>query len=116
MRCRVWISSHGDADSYEVFSGMPSSTKQVLVRMVGAADAASLADARQAIIVCHSEPGAWALPQPLYQTTLCPPLPLDEAAYVVARAMFETDRISAMHVARCVLCCAASCPAGSAAL
>ena len=101
----MWISSHGDLDSYEVFAGMPSSTKQQLMRMVGAADAATPEAAAQVIIVCHSEPGAWALPQPLYETTLCPPVPLDQAAYVVARAMFETDRISPMHAARCGLCC-----------
>jgi hypothetical protein len=86
---------------------MPSSIKQQLMRMVGAADTATPQAASQAIIVCHSEPGAWALPQPLYQTTLCPPVPLDQAAYVVARAMFETDRISPMHAARCGLCRAA---------
>lgn len=68
--------------------------------MARAAEAADAADAQAAIIVCHSEPGAWALPLPLYQTSLCPPVPVEEAAYVVARAMFETDRLSALHVER----------------
>ena len=59
----------------------------------------------QVKVTRHPVPEAGALPQPLYETTLCPPVPLDQAAYVVARAMFETDRISPMHAARCGLCC-----------
>lgn len=68
--------------------------------MLRGAQAASWAAAQQAIIVCHSEPGAWALPQPMYHTAPCPPVPLEDAAYVVARAMFETDRLSPAHVQR----------------
>lgn len=99
---RVWASSHGDLDRVEVFEGLPDTTKEQLVRMVQAADAATLRDARFAIIVCHSEPGAWALPQPLYQTSLCPPVPIRDTAYTVARAMFETDRLTSLHVQRWV--------------
>jgi glycosyltransferase involved in cell wall biosynthesis len=43
------------------------------------------------VVVCHSEPGAWALPRPKYSTTLCPP-PIG-ALYKVGRTMFETDRL-----------------------
>lgn len=102
LQCRVWVSSHGDLDSYEVFNGLDSGVQRRLVGMVRAAEAASWEDARSAIIVCHSEPGAWALPHPLYETRPCPPVPVEEAAYVVARAMFESDRLSNLHVERWV--------------
>ncbi|KAL4451794.1 hypothetical protein ABPG75_007456 [Micractinium tetrahymenae] len=98
---RVWITSFADIDSYEVFAGLPQQDQAGLLRMLRGGQRASLADARAAVIVCHSEPGAWALPEPLYQTALCPPVPVAQAARVVARAMFETDRLSAEHVRRC---------------
>eukprot|EP00300_Choanocystis_sp_HF-7_P014113 c18570_g1_i4.p1 GENE.c18570_g1_i4~~c18570_g1_i4.p1 ORF type:complete len:377 (+),score=52.40 c18570_g1_i4:427-1557(+) len=44
----------------------------------------------RAVVVCHSEPGAW-LP-PLYNTYPCP-LPGPRPRYVIGRTMFETDRI-----------------------
>ena len=99
-RDRVWITSHGDLALEEVYAGLPAETKSQVARMVGAAGRATMDDARHAIIVCHSEPGAWALPQPLFQTSLCPPLPLGQAAFVVGRAMFETDRLTPLHVER----------------
>lgn len=68
--------------------------------MVQGPATATVAAARAAIIVCHSEPGAWALPAPLYQTSLCPPMPVDRAAYVVARSMWEADRLPPQHVER----------------
>lgn len=97
---RVWATSFADVDSYEVFAGFPQQDQAALLRMLRGGQMASLADARAAITVCHSEPGAWALPEPLYQTALCPPVPLAQAARVVARAMFETDRLSAEHARR----------------
>lgn len=64
----------------------------------------------QAVVVCHSEPGAWNAPKPRYPTTLCPPgavaihsdadviMPTDEEPlYTVGRTMFET--VSFMHEA-----------------
>lgn len=43
------------------------------------------------IIVCHSEPGAWSVPTPLYDSGWpCPPFP---ASSVIGRTMFETDRL-----------------------
>lgn len=43
------------------------------------------------IIICHSEPGAWSVPKPLYDSGWpCPP---SSAAVVVGRTMFETDRL-----------------------
>lgn len=44
--------------------------------------------------------GAWALPQPLFETSFCPPDP-KRRLYAVGRTMFETDRLSKHHVQRC---------------
>ncbi|CAI5493595.1 unnamed protein product [Closterium sp. Naga37s-1] len=51
------------------------------------------------IIICHSEPGAWA--PPLFQTPPCPPASLQASAFLVGRTMFETDRVTPTHVQRC---------------
>ena len=83
-----------------MFEGLAPAAQRRLWAMLTAGDAGTPAQARDAIVVCHSEPGAWALPQPLYQTKQCPPVPLREAAYVVARAMFESDGLSPTHVHR----------------
>lgn len=71
-----------------------------VARMLRAPQAADWGAVRRAIVVCHSEPGAWSAPRPLYETAPCPPLPLGEAVYVVARAMFEASGLSAEHVQR----------------
>ena len=52
----------------------------------------------RAIVVCHSEPGAWSVPYALYETEECPPVLEDRLfnrswGYVVGRTMFETDRL-----------------------
>ncbi len=44
--------------------------------------------------------GAWALPEPLFMTSFCPPDPR-RALYTIGRTMFETDRLAANHVERC---------------
>jgi len=44
------------------------------------------------------------VPQPLFQTTACPPhnAGIDSAAmYTIGRTMFETDRLTPEHAARC---------------
>ncbi|GJP65463.1 hypothetical protein CLOP_g22336 [Closterium sp. NIES-67] len=51
------------------------------------------------IVICHSEPGAWA--PPLFQTPPCPPAALQASAFLIGRTMFETDRVTPMHVQRC---------------
>jgi len=43
-----------------------------------------------AVAICHSEPGAWAVPRALYSTSLCPP---PQARIKIGRTMFETDRL-----------------------
>ena len=48
--------------------------------------------------------GAWSVPQPLFQTTACPPHNAgiqSDAMYTIGRTMFETDRLTPEHAARC---------------
>jgi hypothetical protein len=94
------MSSHGDLDDPQVFNGLPADTQQQVTRMMNAAATIDSATAASAIIVCHSEPGAWALPHPLYETRPCPPVPLEQSACVVARSMWEADRLPKHHVER----------------
>jgi hypothetical protein len=91
FRGRLLTTSHGDYALPEVWSGLPPDTRSQLASMMAAAESAGARDARRAIFICHSEPGAWALPEPLYQTSMCPPVPLGQAAFVVGRAMFESE-------------------------
>lgn len=62
---------------------------------LGATDAGKLFVA--SVVVCHSEPGAWSVPMPLYETSTCPPW---HASISIGRTMFETDRIPTGWVAR----------------
>jgi glycosyltransferase involved in cell wall biosynthesis len=68
-------------------AGLSTETKAVLTT---AYYAAARIDPSNTIVVCHSEPGAWAAPTPNYVTSECP---LKNAAYTIGRTMFETDRL-----------------------
>mmetsp|Transcript_17933 Transcript_17933/g.26542 ORF Transcript_17933/g.26542 Transcript_17933/m.26542 type:complete len:456 (+) Transcript_17933:158-1525(+) len=49
---------------------------------------------KNVIIICHSEPGAWSVPRPLYDSGMpCPPHGKRNNQIVVGRTMFETDRL-----------------------
>ncbi|KAL3944384.1 MAG: hypothetical protein SGBAC_001548 [Bacillariaceae sp.] len=47
------------------------------------------------VVVCHSEPGAWSVPTPLYESPWpCPPPAIHKKwKKLVGRTMFETDRL-----------------------
>lgn len=47
------------------------------------------------VVVCHSEPGAWSVPTPLYESPWpCPPPVMHKKwKKLVGRTMFETDRL-----------------------
>jgi hypothetical protein len=77
-------------DQEHVF-GLPSSSREALEATLRA----STPTAEQAVVVCHSEPGAWH--PALYETSRCPPA---GAAVAVGRTMFETDRLDPEHVKR----------------
>eukprot|EP00887_Chlorella_sp_A99_P006237 scaffold3.g6237.t1 len=93
----VWITQHGDTESEAVFRGFPPATQGALLRMA-TQPVHKRPDA--AVIICHSEPGAWSVPTALYRTSRCPPEPVDSVPYAVGRTMFESDRISHEHARR----------------
>ena len=103
---RLTISQHGDAFKRDALAALPPQIRAALMALQRARPPGPRGD----IVICHSEPGAWALPQPLFQTTLCPP-PRSGAGsrgglaplFTIGRTMFETDRITAEHARRCNL-------------
>eukprot|EP00873_Tetraselmis_striata_P013579 jgi/Tetstr1/433843/TSEL_023028.t2 len=95
---RLWVSQHGDAFSPSVLSDMLPEERDALLELAQAAPQPRRAP--PSVVVCHSEPGAWAVPRPLFSTSECPPAPSGQH-YVIGRTMFETDRLTAEHVQRC---------------
>ncbi|CUG94344.1 glycosyltransferase-like, putative [Bodo saltans] len=110
----VCAENHGDSLDPTVLAGYPPSTRETLRSVMRRASALKHygiagfpryepSDHRHnspppiAVAVCHSEPGAWAVPHPLYDTSHCPPW---SAHVAVGRTMFETDRIPAGWVRR----------------
>ena len=57
LQDRLWITQHGDAFDDAVVAGFSDADRNALWAMAGAAQ---LGMARQAIIICHSEPGTRA--------------------------------------------------------
>lgn len=91
------VTHHGDAIDYFFYSGLPEDYARELDSMLTARQPR----ARDSVIVCHSEPGAWAPAK--YETARCPPEGYGRrhAVRVIGRTMFETDRLDREHVARC---------------
>lgn len=91
-RLRLRITQHGDSLDDEAVRGLPRRDYAGLELL-----RATRVEADEAIVVCHSEPGAW---QPaLFATSPCPPD--EEPAYSIGRTMFETDRAPHAWVERC---------------
>ncbi|KAG0570881.1 hypothetical protein KC19_6G194500 [Ceratodon purpureus] len=88
------ISHHGDAENMNFWKGLPLATRQTLVSL-----SSTHIDLADAVVVCHSEPGAWY--PPLYMTPPCPPTGYEHPLYVIGRTMFETDSVTPHHVDRC---------------
>eukprot|EP00898_Chlorokybus_atmophyticus_P000068 jgi/Chlat1/1061/Chrsp110S01538 len=88
---RVRISQHGDALNFEYWHGLPTQTQQILSRHVEVQ-----LKAKDSIIICHSEPGAWD--PAMFETSRCPPAGMHGSPFVIGRTMFETD--SALHIDR----------------
>lgn len=88
------IAHHGDLESPEFWHGLPEQSKNLAYRL-----ATAPCELSRAVVVCHSEPGAWY--PPMYESLPCPPTGYDEPAFVIGRTMFETDRVSPEHVRRC---------------
>lgn len=88
------IAHHGDLDSPEFWLGLPERSKHLAYRL-----ASARCELSSAVVVCHSEPGAWY--PPMYEALPCPPTGYDDPVFVIGRTMFETDRVSPEHVKRC---------------
>ncbi|EER98635.1 hypothetical protein BDA96_02G161500 [Sorghum bicolor] len=88
------IAHHGDLDSPEFWLGLPERSKHLAYRL-----ASERCELARAVVVCHSEPGAWY--PPMYEALPCPPTGYDDPAFVIGRTMFETDRVCPEHVRRC---------------
>jgi len=93
---RVAAAQHGDSASAAYARGLPPATAALLA-------AAADAGAPPAVAVCHSEPGAWELPRAGLRARYasgpraCPDA---RARAVVARTMFESDRLPEGWAAR----------------
>ena len=87
----VRATQHGDAVDVDFYRGLPPHYRTALDAMMRS----RLPAPSDAVVVCHSEPGAWH-PQ-LFHTARCPP---PNARVVVGRTMFETDRLDPEHVRR----------------
>lgn len=91
---KLAISHNGDAESLTFWKGLPQPTRKTLASL-----SSFHIDLADAVVVCHSEPGAWH--PPLFMTPPCPPTGYEEPLYVIGRTMFETDSVTAHHVQRC---------------
>jgi hypothetical protein len=83
-----WIAQHGDMMDGRFMSSLPPQQMATIRAHMwhgGPAD----------VCICHSEPGAWALPKPKYQSSQCPPEGM--CRYRIGRTVFETDRIPSVR-------------------
>lgn len=80
---RIKIVHHGDSFNPEFVSGLPQAESSVLMKLTQTS-----VDPSDAIVICHSEPGAWHPSR--WPTSLCPPA---NSKFKIGRTMFETDRI-----------------------
>lgn len=80
---RIKIVHHGDSFSPKFVSGLPQAESSVLMKLTQ-----TIVDPSDAIVICHSEPGAWHPSR--WPTSLCPPA---NSKFKIGRTMFETDRI-----------------------
>jgi glycosyltransferase involved in cell wall biosynthesis len=77
---------HGDGFNENFVRTMSASTRELLTKLMRIRAESD----RVRIDVCHSEPGAWSAPEPLFDSfSPCP----SGGKLTVARTMFETDRL-----------------------
>ena len=74
---------HGDSLSYPYYSGLAYTTQLLLHNATS-----TKLPPHSAVVICHSEPGAWHPPN--YETSRCPPA---NSGLRIGRTMFETDRL-----------------------
>lgn len=88
---RIAISQHGDEPSLDFAGDLREITFAGLERL-----RLTRLQPDRAIVVCHSEPGAWNPPR--FPTSLCPPE--EEPAFTIGRTMFETNNVPSEWVER----------------
>jgi len=81
---QLGIRQHGDSVLHDFVRGLPTTLRTRLDQMWW--PGSWVPD----VVVCNSEPGAWSVPRPMYQTAPCPP---QGVKYKIGRTVFETDRI-----------------------
>jgi len=79
------VVQHGDSVNPRFVEGLPAAVKETLQKAMY-----TRFPPRSTIDICHSEPGAWSVPTPMYPTSTCPS---EDRLYAVGRTMFETDRL-----------------------
>ncbi|KAF8072768.1 hypothetical protein HT031_000428 [Scenedesmus sp. PABB004] len=96
----VWASHHGDVWREHVVAALAPEDRAELEHLTTLP--AEAARERAAIVVCHSVPTNWAVPEPVWQVgARCPPDPRERGwVYTIGRTMFETDSLPAEFVPR----------------
>ncbi|KXZ50642.1 hypothetical protein GPECTOR_15g326 [Gonium pectorale] len=105
----LWVGHHGDTYRDKVVEAMALDDREELRSLeanVGTLEQQSPLRppaARPAVVVCHSLPTNWQLPEPTDgQQDQCPPKAREHGyVYLVGRTMFETDRLPGVFVSRC---------------
>mmetsp|Transcript_18523 Transcript_18523/g.53407 ORF Transcript_18523/g.53407 Transcript_18523/m.53407 type:complete len:478 (-) Transcript_18523:735-2168(-) len=100
-RWSVAVGVHGDSVDEAYMSSLPQDImtwmeEAALLQWEGVNMGSPSMRPDRTVIICHSEPGAWWLPRPMYETAPCPPRVLPGMApwhAVIGRTMFETDRL-----------------------
>jgi glycosyltransferase involved in cell wall biosynthesis len=88
VRFTIGVVHHGDEQEVDVVSEAVPKDKAAIKRLLR--NGVDTPNPFFKIAVCHSEPGAWAVPEPLFATSTCPPRNAD---FSIGRTMFETDRL-----------------------
>ena len=82
--------AHGDAVDYEFVQTLPPNLLQLMQK---ADENQQRLNPSNTIMICHTEPGAWSVPTPFYESPVPCPYPHMEWLAIVGRTMFETDRL-----------------------
>jgi len=88
---------HGDAEARGLVDGLPDTERAVLRSLLGRGLGPG---GPPGVVVCHSVPGAWAVPAPkFWAASPCPP-PVGGWRRSVGRAMFEADGVTQEQLER----------------
>ena len=88
----LFISQHGDSFSQEYFKSLTTNESKLMQKLDINYNFQKYKQMKfnHSIAICHSEPGAWSVPNAYYETVQCPPNGYDVK---IGRTMFETNRL-----------------------